>query len=60
MLAAVDGEGHAELPQVGLAVGLTGLFVARLHGNHQRGTEDAQNGDDHQQLDEREGEARLA
>ena len=60
MFAAVNGEGHAELTQIGLAVGLPRLLIARLDGDHQRGTQDADDDDDHEEFEKRECATRLA
>ncbi len=60
VLTAVDGDGHAKLAQIGFAVGLTRLFVAGLHRDHQGRAEDAEDADYHQKLDERHAQASLA
>ena len=48
-------EGQAHLPQVILALGTARRFAGCLDSREEQGDQDADNGDDDQQLDEREG-----
>jgi hypothetical protein len=48
----VDGE--AKLPEVVAARGASGRFAGLLHGGEQQRDEDANDGDDDEQFDERE------
>jgi len=52
-------QGQAELLQVVDALGATGRLAGRLHGRQEQGDQHADDGDDHQQLDQRETASNL-
>ena len=54
----ISADGDAHLPEVGEAGGSQAFLPRRGQGRQQQSHEDGQDGDDHQQLDEREGTTR--
>ena len=51
-------QGHAQLPEIVLAMGAPGRFAGRLDGRQEQADQDADDGDHHQQFDQ--GETRSA
>ena len=50
-------QGQHQLPEVVFALGAAGGLAGLLHGGHEQADENANDGDDHQQFDEREAGA---